>query len=334
MQQRPRTKASGLVSTALCLPLLAGGGCCSARPGRIAGELANPSISASIEKAQDPAGVISELVGVRIELSGPRQPTCVWGASEWMLRFENHTVDPLPCSDHVLEPAGHGGAAVTFEISRAGQALRTFASKYSRSTNCARPARGELVEPGGTRELPAVLHGEMRRDLAAYGRGERFETFHPAFDSPGSYSVTAELRWNGRRIRSNPVALEVAAAPPGAERARTGLEELAASGVCVDVQGMGQDLSTLEPIAAFVEREGHTLYGAQLQLGLTRALLGIVQSQAVDFSERLEPLATDRCATLKRVKSLLPTILPAHFGLDRSLERLRADIEAEGRRVL
>jgi hypothetical protein len=83
----------------------------------------------------------------------------------------------------------------------------------------------------------------------------------------------------------------------------------------------------LERISELVERERHTLYGAQLQLGLARGLFSIVQSRPREGSS--VPLPPRITATLERVKSLLAQEPPITVGLERSLARLRADIVAD-----
>ena len=170
-------------------------------------------------------------------------------------------------------------------------------------------------------------------DLAAHGRDEEVDTrFVPAFETPGSYSVTAALRWGGITVRSNAVPIEVAAAPAGTERALMGLQELARAGICIDVQGMyyNQPWAVLERISDLVEQEKHTLYGAQLQIGLADALLSIVRARSDGNTAGPPPIGVD--ATLPRVKALLAQEPPLDYGLERTFVRLRAELAKEERR--
>lgn len=267
---------------------------------------------------------------VRMELTGPALPTHVWAASEWTLRFENQALVGFPFDPILLEPSGWGGAFVYFEISKEGQPVRKSRSRnFGRmSTNCFSPAKGSLLKPGGSAELPLVLHGEMVLDLAAYGRDEKVDTrFVPDFDSPGAYTVTAVLQWKGATARSNPVKIEVADAPAGAEEALAKLKELVADGICIDVQGVShKDPSSLvERVVDFVEREKHTLYGAQMQIGLAEASLSMYRGRMDGISSQPPGVDPD----LERAKRLLAQEPPMEYGLGRMFRRLRAELSTE-----
>jgi hypothetical protein len=277
---------------------------------------------------------------VRLELTGPWQATCVWAASEWTLKFDNLGPDGLPFRDELLDPAGCEGANVKFEIAKGGVVLRTFASRsFDLSSNCSfrgprtAPDAG-LLAPGKSGELPVVLHGEMRLDFEAYGRKEKvYVRFEPAFAEPGSYNVTALLFWNGVTTRSNSVELEVAGVPASSQHAVEELEAMAKEGICLDVQGLSynEDWSVLERIDEFVASEGHTLYGAQLRIGLARALLGIYADELDLTDARNERLRA--MATLEHVKSLLAQPPPVDLGLDRAVKQLRDYVALEERKA-
>jgi hypothetical protein len=170
----------------------------------------------------------------------------------------------------------------------------------------------------------------MERDLAALVPDDKIDLrFSPVFQTPGSYTVTALLRWNGSTTRSNPVKLDVADAPADSNQALEGLKQFAKAGICIDVQGMytTRPLVDLERVAEFIENEKHTLYGAQLQVGLAQALLKLVQTNA--DGGKSQRLVTGVTASLDRVKSLLPTQLPNDCGLERDLKRLREEVARE-----
>ena len=285
------------------------------------------------ETSKQVTTVAEPQTGVRLELSGPQQPTYVWAASEWTLKFDNRSTEDLPCTLDVLEPAGRGGARVSFEIAKDGKTVRSFSSRsFDLSSNCGGVGKSEVIAPGASAELPVVLHGEMHFDLEAYARDEEVYTrFEPAFETPGAYTVTAVLRWKASTIRSNSIALDVGDAPAGCKRAREELAELAKAGLCIDVQGMytNQPWAKLERIADFVEREKHTLYGAQLQIGLAQALFWILQADSGCDVSRLRPPGVT--VTLERVKSLLTPMPPFDVGLDRTFGLLREAVAKQER---
>lgn len=275
-----------------------------------------------------------EPVEVRIELSGPRGGTHVWAASEWTVSFENQGLDDFPFDEAILEPGGWGGGLVGFEIATDGKVVRLMSSRgYLHSSRCGGIDKTKVLKPGASARLQMVLHGEMINPVFVPGYPQEVdvgERFVPAFDEPGTYTVTAILCVQGARVRSQPVTIEVAAPPAGSARAVEGLEELAKTGICLHVQGMHttSPWAQLERISEFVDRERGTLYGAQMQLALARALFRIGQSRIRYESEVAKPRPLGIDATLGRVKSLVPVDLPLGFGLENSLARLRTEIAA------
>lgn len=266
-----------------------------------------------------------------MELSGPQQLTHVWAASEWTLRIENQGVDGVPHSPHLLEPMGYGGAKVFFEIARGEETVRKLVSRNCFTGHSPVTAKPDVIAPGGSEELPVVLHGVMVFDLEASARDEEVDTrFVPVFETPGEHSVTAVYFWNELIVRSNPVKIDVADVPTNAKSALEGLKSLSNAGICIDVQGMYYgEWSILENVADFVEREKHTLYGAQLQIGLAEALLSIARSRG----DEILPKRKSVDASLGRVKQLLAQEPPLEHGLQRSYKRLRAEFADEERKA-
>lgn len=280
----------------------------------------------------DPAAPkIPELTGVRFELSGPRS-THVWAASEWTLRLENQRSEPIVFTEDVLDPAGSGGTHVFFEIAKGERVSCPFSSRsFDLSSNCG--GGGPGVSPGASAELPVVLHGEMKRDLAAMGREDAVTVnFVPTFATAGTYSVTALLWAQGGRMRSNTVRIEIADPPAGSRRAIEGLEALAKAGICIDVQGMfhNNPWAELERVAEFVEREADNLYGAQAQIGLAEALFALVQTKD-RFGAVPMPSLDNMDVSIERVNSLLARLPPIDIGLDRSLASLRERVASHER---
>lgn len=295
----------------------------------------SPPASISLQDTSTRGAVaVGQQSGIRMELSGPHG-THVWAASEWTLKLENGGLDGLPFSPYLLGQSGYtyGGACVYFEIVRGDETARNVTSN-SYLGHPPSVTKADLLAPGNSAELPVVLHGDMVRDLAAHARDDKIDVrFVPVFPTPGPYTVTALLRWKGSTTRSNPVKLDVSDAPSDSKQALEGLKQFAKAGICIDVQGMytTRPLADLEQVAEFVENQKHTLYGAQLQVGLAQALLRIVQVNA--DGGKSQRLVTGVTASLDRVKSLLPLQLPNDFGLERKLRRLREDVAIEERKA-
>ena len=111
------------------------------------------------------------------------------------------------------------------------------------------------------------------------------------------------------------------------------LKDLAEAGICVDVQAMHftYPWSDLERVAEVVEREKHTLYGAQLQVGLAQAFLWFAEGQLGSSpTQRWVAAAT---ATLDRVKPLVAHELPVDIGLERTFKLLRERVARADRRA-
>lgn len=264
---------------------------------------------------------------VDVRLSGPDQPTLVWGASEWTLSVTNRGSTPLPFSDLVLTPNGYAGVRVTFEIAREGKPVTEMRSNGFNLENSHAGANPRAIESGGIRDMPVVLHGDLDIDLKARERDEPvYKRFVPAFDMPGKYSVTALLRWGKYDSRSKPVSLEVMEPPAASGAALIGLQALAKRGTFVDVQGLfyNNPWSDLELVAAFVEKEAGTFYGEQQRLALAGALLRIMRSEELANSSK--PLPMGVTATLQRVDCLLTQAAPMNLGLERTLGNLRDEV--------
>jgi len=265
---------------------------------------------------------------MRVELTGPRERIRVWAASEWTLRLENRSLDDgPPCAPLILEQSGWGGAFVCFGISKDGAEERPLTSRnFGRmSSNCGWPSPWEWMHPGASADLPVVLHGEMVTDLGAVGRDEKVVSrFVPAFETPGSYTVTPVLRFRGTTFRGNAVKVEVADAPPGSETALEELKKLVGDGLCIDVQGLdhNEPWSLLERFEDLVERQGHTLYGAQMRAGLAQAFLEISRAK----TDGLQSLSADSVADLERSKRLLAIEPSSDVGLERMYRRLREEL--------
>lgn len=298
----------------------------------LAGYCLSPRMSFAVAWEDKLVPKVVEQPGIRINLSAPTEATHAWGASEWTLTVENGSSTALPFSRHLNNPMGYGGAAVNIEIARAGQATRRLSSRNSFRGHSPAATKDDVINPGSAGNLLVVLHGQMMFDLNAHGREDAVDVrFVPVFEAPGRHIVTAILCLDQQVIRSSSIAIEIAEPPAGSRQALEALKGLAKAGICVDVQGISfnDPWSKLERVMDFVEKEKHTLYGAQLQLGLTEALLVLVKAQR--FGGPPLPLLGASSVTLDRVKSLIPEILPPDFGLEQSLARVRSEYSAEAR---
>lgn len=195
-------------------------------------------------------------------------------ASEWNAEVQNLSTHPL-----ALRPAILRGAVTNvklwFDVGLEGQpASRVDPDSYM-TESCGGGEAVGVLEAGAVGNLTATLHGEIAPQLVeTTDSGAHYEwLFRPVFDQPGSYVVTAVLRWGKSEFRSNAVTLQVLAPPEAWTPALAELKALAASGICPDVQAMLREntMSELELLDAYAEHNTGTVCGAQTSLCLAVA---------------------------------------------------------------
>jgi hypothetical protein len=261
----------------------------------------------------------------RVTLSAPTGSPYVWAASEWNVEVQNLSTRPLAFGPEILRDP-QANVKLWFDVELEGQPPSRVDPDSYRTESHGGEAVG-VLEAGAVGNLTATLHGEnawQRVETTDSGALEEW-LFRPVFDQPGSYVVTAVLRWRKSEFRSNPVTLEVLAPPEAWTPALAGLKALAASGICPDVQAMLREnsMSELELLAAYAEHNTGTVYGAQTSLGLAVAYEAILRS---DILVRCLSLAGGH-VSLERVKQLHGPRPPTNFCMDQTWVALRDKIE-------
>jgi hypothetical protein len=267
---------------------------------------------------------------VQLTLTAPPSAPFAWAASEWSLDVRNQSSHRLPFGALILG-SSCDGVQVWFEVGAEGQSPVRLRSNSYLGNTCG--AVDKVLEPHAVGQVTATLHGSMKSMPVARsgGRGGPGRFFRPVFEQPGTYFVTAVLLWGKTEFRSNSVTVQVKAPPEAWMPALEGLQDLAAAGLCVDVQGLGAENETkdLEQIAEYTARADGTVYGVQLSLGLASAYADILH-----YPEGAELLLREGGnASLERVRELRGPRPPVEFGMDRTWSALGDKVEELAREI-